>query len=225
MTIQAQAIIRSKKLGVLIRDARTLRRKSIPECSTSIGVPAGILRAWEEGRRSPSLPELEVLAYYLGLPLTHFWSRDARSDDSATTETLNLSALVGIRQRLVGALLRQAREDVSVSLHSLSEQSGISQAKLKSYEMGERPIPLPELEGLMQLLGRPIESLFDRTGPVGIWMAEQKAIAEFLQLPRSLQEFVSRPVNRPYLELAEKLSTMSTEKLRSVAEGLLDITL
>jgi hypothetical protein len=40
-----------------------------------------------------------------------------------------------------------------------------------------------------------------------------------------MQEFACKPVNRPYLELAMKLSNMSTEKLRSVAEDLLDITL
>lgn len=225
MSLQAQVVIRSKKLGVLIRDARILRRRTIPECASAINVSPGVLRAWEEGRKSPSLPELEILAYFLELPLSHFWSKDARSDDSAPTETLNLPALVGIRQRLVGALLRQARENISISLHTLSEQSGISTSKLKAYELGERPIPMPELEGLASLLGIQVETLFDKTGPIGLWMAQQKAIADFLQMPPELQEFVSKPVNGPYLELASKLSTMSTEKLRSVAENLLDITL
>jgi hypothetical protein len=39
-----------------------------------------------------------------------------------------------------------------------------------------------------------------------------------------LRQFVAMPVNRPYLELAMKLSNMSRDKLRSVAEDLLDIT-
>ncbi len=90
--------------------------------------------------------------------------------------------------------------------------------------MGERPIPLPELEGLLSLLGGQIEKVFDHSGPVGKWMLQQSAVSDFLQLSPELQEFVSKPVNRPYLELAMKLSGMSTEKLRSVAEGLLDIT-
>ncbi len=97
-------------------------------------------------------------------------------------------------------------------------------ARLKAYEMGERPIPLPELEGLVGLLGGQIETVFDQTGPVGQWMAQQKAIQDFLQLSPELRDFVSKPVNRPYLELAMKLSGMSTEKLRSLAEDLLDIT-
>ncbi len=225
MNIQAQVIVRTKKLGVLIRDARLAERKTIAECAAATGLPPGILRAWEEGRKSPSLPEVEVLAFYYSLPMSHFWSKDARSGEAAPTKALNLPALVSIRQRLVGAMLRQEREKASLSLRALSETSGLSLPKLKSYELGERPIPLPELEGLISLLGGRVETLFDQNGPIGQWMAEQKAIDEFLELPRELQEFVCKPINRPYLELARKLSNMSTDKLRSVAEDLLDITL
>ena len=52
-----------------------------------------------------------------------------------------------------------------------------------------------------------------------------RAVEQFLDLPEELQAFVCLPVNRPYLELALKLSDMSKDKLRSVAEDLLDITL
>ena len=97
-------------------------------------------------------------------------------------------------------------------------------ARLKAFELGERPVPLPELEGLVGLLGGQIEAIFDQTGPIGKWMIQQKAVQDFLELPPELQNFVSKPVNRPYLELAMKLSGMSTGKLRSVAEDLLDIT-
>jgi transcriptional regulator with XRE-family HTH domain len=224
MSIQVQVALRSKKLGVLIRDARLVARMTLPECAQLVGVTGGTLRAWEEGRRAPSLPELEVLAYSLHLPLHHFWSKQAMSDDAPQTDTMNLPVLIGIRQRLVGALLRQQRENTSLSLQALSEQSGISLVRLKAYEMGERPIPLPELESLIALLGGQIEAVFDQTGPVGQWMSQQKAVQDFLQLSPELQNFVSKPVNRPYLDLAMKLSGMSTEKLRSLAEDLLDIT-
>jgi transcriptional regulator with XRE-family HTH domain len=224
MSIQTQVALRSRKLGVLIRDARLASRKTIPECARIVGVTGGIFRAWEEGRRAPSLPELEVLAFAMHLPLRHFWSKDAMSDDALPTDSMNLTALVGIRQRLIGALLRQEREKASISLRALAEQSGLSTARLRAYEMGERPIPLPDLEGLIALLGGQVESLFDQTGPIGQWMTQQKAVQEFLLLPANLQNFACKPVNRPYLELAMKLSNMSTDKLRSVAEDLLDIT-
>ena len=224
MSIQVQVALRSRKLGVLIRDARLAARKTLSECAQLVGVTGRVLRAWEEGRKAPSLPELEVLAYSLHLPLNHFRSKDAMTDDAPLTESMNLPALIGIRQRLIGALLRQQRENASLSVKALSEQSGLSMARLKTYEIGERPIPLPELEGLVSILGGHIEDIFDQTGRIGQWMNQQKAVQDFLQLPPELQNFVSKPVNRPYLELAMKLSGMSTQKLRSVAEDLLDIT-
>ena len=56
-------------------------------------------------------------------------------------------------------------------------------------------------------------------------MISEEAVQQFLEMPTELREFVAMPVNRPYLELAMKLSNMSRDKLRSVAEDLLDITL
>jgi hypothetical protein len=48
--------------------------------------------------------------------------------------------------------------------------------------------------------------------------------AKFLELPPEIQQFVCKPVNRPYLELAMRLSELNAEKLRAVAEVLLEIT-
>lgn len=223
--VQAQMNIRRRKLGLLIRDARLAHRKTITECAEAIGVSPAIMRAYEDGRRSPSLPELEVLSYYLDLTIQHFWSKEALSDAPSRVEELNLPVLVGLRQRIVGALLRQRRLDASLSLKALSEETGISTSRLTSYELGEKPIPVPELEACMSILGGRIETLLDQAGPIGQWMTQQRAIQDFLKLPPEIQAFVSMPVNRPYLELARTLSSMSTEKLRSVAEGLLDITL
>ena len=56
-------------------------------------------------------------------------------------------------------------------------------------------------------------------------MISEEAVQQFLEMPMELREFVAMPVNRPYLQLAMKLSNMSRDKLRSVAEDLLDITL
>lgn len=225
MDIPTQITIRTKKLGVLIRDARLASRRTLDECARAIGVSRGIFKSYEEGRRAPSLPELEILVYFLNLPIDHFWSKKALSDDPPPTESLDLARLVGLRQRMIGALLRAERMNASISMKALSQQTGISPGRLKAYELGERPIPLPELEGLLTVLGGQIEIFFDESGPIGQWMTRQQAIQDFLDLPADLQEFVCKPVNRPYLELALKLSAMSTEKLRSVAEGLLDITL
>ena len=223
--MQAQITIRKKKLGILIRDARLVSRRSTKECAAAINVSNGVFKAYEEGRKAPSLPELETLVYYLELPIDHFWSNESLSDAPEKISELDLPRLTGLRHRMIGAFLRQERMDASLSMKSVAEQTGISTSRLKRYELGERPIPLPELEVILKILGGRIETFFDQGGPIGQWMTQQKAIQQFLNMPVELQNFVCQPVNRPYLDLARKLSEMSTDKLRSVAEDLLDITL
>ncbi|HEY5731473.1 MAG TPA: helix-turn-helix transcriptional regulator [Anaerolineales bacterium] len=225
MDKKTQITIRTKKLGVLIRDARLAARRKIKETAEAIGTKSGTFRAYEEGRKAPSLPELETLVYYLDLPIDHFWSREIKSNTPLPIETLDLPKLLAVRQRKIGALLRQERTNASISIRNLAHETGISGARIKAYELGERPIPLPELEVLVSTLGGQIESFFDRSGPIGQWLTNEEAIQNFLELPEELRQFAAQPVNRPYLELAMKLSAMSKDKLRSVAEDLLDITL
>jgi transcriptional regulator with XRE-family HTH domain len=224
MDTRSQITIRTKKLGVLLRDARLASRKTLQECAEAIGVTKGVFKSYEEGRHSPSLPELEVLVFFLKLPINHFWGNEAISDDLPSTAPLDLPRLLLVRQRMIGALLRQAREKVNKSVRELSQETSIPSSRLKSFELGERPIPVPDLEILLGALDSRVETLFDQSGPVGQWMSDQKAISDFLKLPTDLRNFASQPVNIPYLELARKLSTMSTDRLRSVAEDLLDIT-
>jgi len=224
METKIRITLRSKTLGVLIHDARIASRMSIKECAEAIGVTTGFFRSYEKGVKAPSLPELEVLAFFLNLPLSHFWGNEAISDDAPPTAPIDLSRLIGLRQRMIGALLRKERINASISMKALAEQAGIPKNRLKTYELGERAIPLPELEILISILGCRTDSFFDKNGPIGQWIIRQKAIGDFLTLPPELQDFVSQPVNRPYLELAHNLSDLSADKLRSVAEGILDIT-
>jgi len=219
-----QITIRAKKLGLLIRDARMTERRTIKECADAIGVKSGLFRAYEEGRHAPSLPELETLVYYLKLPISQFWGKETKSD-SSPIELLDTARLIALRQRMIGALLRQERNNVNISIRQLATETGIKQARLNSYELGERAISVPELESILSVLGSRIETFFDQNGPIGQWMTSQRALQKFLELPEDMQNFVCQPVHRPYIELAIKLSDMSREKLRSVAEGLLDITL
>ena len=217
--------LRSKKLGVLIRDARLAARKGIEECCTVIEVFPEEFETYEFGEKSPSLPKLEVLALYLGVPLEHFWGSKAISEDARPALDFDVKLLLSVRQRMIGALIRQARMQGEISLEELSEGLGITPNQLETSEIGETELPLPMLEGICARLNRPIEEFFDKQGPVGVWIGQRQAVQEFLQLPEELQGFVSKPINRPYLELAQRLSEMSVDKLRAVGEGILEITL
>ena len=217
--------IRAKKLGVLLQDARLNARRSVQECAEAIGVTPEDFEALELGDQTISLPKLEILSYFLDVPLEHFWGSQALSEGNSNGSKFDKEQLVGLRQRMIGALARQAREEANLTLEEVASAVGISSALLEAYEMGEEEFPLPYLEWVGQVVGRRIEEFWDQHGPVGTWDHEQRAVQNFLSLSSDLQGFVSKPINRPYLELAQRMSEMSVEKLRALGEGILEITL
>jgi transcriptional regulator with XRE-family HTH domain len=217
--------LRTKILGVLIRDARLASRKSLDECAKAVGVTPEAFEAIELGEKSLTLPQLEVLAYTLNVPLEHFWGRKTLSENHEATKEVDLEQLLALRQRMIGAMLRQARLQAQLSLETVAESVGISPEQLQAFELAEAEIPLALLEALCAVLNRPIAEFLDKNGPVGVWANQQRLVQDFLSLPAELQAFVSRPINRPYIELAQRLSEMSVDKLRAVGEGILEITL
>jgi len=226
MTSPQAITLRSKKLSVLLKDARLAAKKGVKECAALLDLPPDQYLAFERAAASPSLPALESLAYFLNVPLDHFWGRTALSETNGSDNIQNkLLLTIGLRQRIIGVLLRQARMDANLSLEALSERVDLTPARLNAFELGEQPIPLPVLEAVTHHLGRSIQEFFDTRGLVGQWRQEQQMIQHFLELPLHLQSFVSKPINQPFLEVAQRLSETSVEKLRAVAEGLLEITL
>lgn len=219
------AAIRSKKLGILIRSARESSEKSLEECSAALNITAEQLESYESGQASPSLPELEALAFYLKIPLDYFWGRDVIDLSQEEPQSFEKDRLMRLRNRVIGASLRKARLEVGLTTLQLAESVNISEEQLNRYELGEESIPLPELELLADNVNRTIRDFQANRGPIGTWIKKQRVLQHFEDLSPELQEFISKPVNRPYLEISQRLSEMPVEKLRTVAEGLLEITL
>jgi transcriptional regulator with XRE-family HTH domain len=216
--------IRMRKVGLLIYDARAARRRSVEETAAAVAISGEQLQAFEKGEQAPSLPMLEALAFYLEVPIDQFWSVHSLSEAVEEDPIQQKERLRQLRDRIIGATLRMHRTQLNFSLREVSSATSISEEQLKKYETGELAVTLPELELLAKTYDTRIEEFFDQKGPIGKRRAEQTAIRQFLELPPQLQEFVCRPVNKPYLVLASRLSELSVEKLRAVAEGLLEIT-
>lgn len=217
-------IIRAKKLGVLVRNARAAGGKTVEECAAAMGVSPAEFQAFEIGEQSPSLPQLELLAYYLNLPLEQFWGRSMLAVQPPKDD-VNPQRLVQLRQRMIAVMLRKARLDAGLSLEDVAQKVGLPVDQMDVLEHGEKPVSMPVLETLSILYNRTVKDFQDRQGPVGTWMARQRAASGLSDMPENLASFISKPINRPYLELALRLSEMDVNKLRAVAEGLLEITL
>jgi transcriptional regulator with XRE-family HTH domain len=190
-----------------------------------IGTTSRTISKYEAGEKSPSLPELEVLAYFLDVPLERFWEDLAPSDQDKMEALRNLEQRMEIRNLKIGASLKKFRQDAKKSMKEVSETIGLTTYRLKSYENGKFAVPVAELNALLRLYGQELGQLVVDSGPIADWAHEKKASAAFVELPKELQDFILKPINRPYLEIAQKLSMMSVDQMRDVAEGLLDITL
>jgi transcriptional regulator with XRE-family HTH domain len=217
--------ILSKKMGVLLKVARTRRGESKKSCGDVIGVSSRMITKFESGEKSPSLPELEVLAYYLEIPLENFWEETAPDHQDRMKVLSNLQNRLELRNLKIGASLRKYRQEAKLSMKEVADKLGITTYRLKSYEKGTFPVPVAELNALVRLYDYQLNDLVVDSGPVAEWAHNIKAGDAFVELPQDLQEFVIKPVNRPYLEIAVKLSQMSVDQMRDVAERLLDITL
>jgi len=198
--------------------------KTSQECAQTLKISEDTYKAYEKGLQAPTLPELEVLSYFFDVPLEHFWGSLAKAEQLSRKSSIDSLRILPLRDRMVGIQLQQIRTNQDLAAQQLAEKVGIPEATLIEYEMGERPVPLPDLESLAECLDADIKDFFDCNGPVGEWRTQAEAIQRYLELSPDVRDFVSKPVNRPYLEIAMRISALSVERLRTVAEALLEIT-
>jgi transcriptional regulator with XRE-family HTH domain len=214
-------LTRAKILGVLIQDARKYARRSIDECAEVLGLTVGQFQKAEEGQHVISLPELEVLAMYLDVPMAHFWGSHTLSDSPGKS----YRDLLQLRHRMIGVLLQQARLTAGKTADEMADQVGITAEQLTRYENGQQAVPLLFLEQLGQALGYSVSYFMEDThGPLARHEAEQKMQRRLEELPSSVKKFIAEPVNIAYLETAMRLSSMDVKQLRGIAEAILDIT-
>jgi transcriptional regulator with XRE-family HTH domain len=217
--------IRSKKLGILLMDARLSKKFSVEDISKQTGIAENRLILFENGSISPSLPELEILAYTYNLPMNHFWGRKILQSDANNEFNEKFQTLLKIRNKIIGTNIKSKRQESEISSEKLAEKCEIDKDQLSKFESGEEEIPVPILEIIAKCLNCQIEDFFDNQGIIGAWRKENAEISSLKELPQEFREFITKPINAPYLDLAMKLSELDVQKLRMVAEGLLEITL
>ncbi len=225
MTRKEEFAIRKKITGVLLRQARLDSGKTLKECSRVLGMSSSALSAIEHGRRSISLPELELLAFYLEVPIDQLLNGTAPRSPQPEEE-LPSDDLIELRHRIIGALVRQARLDFDLDQAELAKRIGVSKRRLEQYEMGERPIPLVELVELADILDISLQAFLEEgVGPIGEQQRLDRELQRFSELSPEVRAFILEPTNLAYLQLAMSLSAAQADKLRTIAASLLEITL
>ncbi|WP_376790089.1 helix-turn-helix transcriptional regulator [Thermoflexus sp.] len=222
---QERLAIRRKILGIALRQAREEAGKTVRECAALLGISLARYRAYEAGQRDPTLPELEALAWFFQRPLSVLLDPDRPASPGSDGAAGAIPELLALRHRIIGLILRQARERAGKSMREVAAFLGCSPRRIRGYESGEYPIPLIELERLCLYLGVSLSDFYDTDSPIGqsVLLADQ--VERFRALPPEVRSFVTSPVNLPYLRLAMRLAELPADRLRHIAEDLLEITL
>jgi DNA-binding transcriptional regulator YiaG len=215
--------IRARMIGVLIHDARLNAERSVEECADLLRVTPQEMQAWEYGDSAPSLPQIELLAFYLGVPVSHFWGTDTLEAKVGRHSDIQ-SEYVALRTRMIGAMMRQARDELGLSLDTISEESAIPTDLLAQYEIGELPIPMHELSVLSSILKKNTSYFLESSGYIGEWLQMREEWKHFLELPDEKRQFAANPRNIGFIEIAIMFSKMPVEDLRQVGASILDIT-
>ncbi|MFQ5399685.1 MAG: helix-turn-helix domain-containing protein [Anaerolineae bacterium] len=212
---------RAKTLGGLIRDARINAGRTIADCADILKLTPKQFEQAEAGEYLISLPDLEALALYLSVPMGYFWG----SEEMVKSAAVDYVSMLALRHRLIGVLLRQLKLQARTSTEELARVLGVEPEVVEAYETGEKSIPYVHLEQLSAFFGVSVDYFVDdQHGPLGRHEAEQKLKKQFHQLSPEMQAFILNPVNITYLETARRLSEMDVEKLRLIAESILEIT-
>jgi transcriptional regulator with XRE-family HTH domain len=225
-------LIRNKITGVLLRTARLRAGRNADQCAAVLSCdPAFIVRA-EEGQEGLTLPQLEGLAHFLKVPLRYLLG----GQDLPVAPPLSMSAALQermrLRRKIVGVMLRQARLESGRTLEDVATTIGCEPEHLDDIELGQVPVPLPELRALSQELGLSLQSFVSERGPSPQAKTSDARGTKPLprlgpaldHLPPEIREFVLKPMNAPYLQAALNLSQMPAGALRQFASGLLEIT-
>ena len=221
---QQRIMLRQRKLGILLYDARLAAGASTDTCARLMGVSPEEYTRFEDGMDSPSLPQVETFAYGLNIPLSHFTGNQALSTNAPRADDVKLDLIRTLRQKMIGARIMQERGRLNLTTADIALVAGLSEEELVNAEAGNVPISFPRLQLIADLLDIPIDSLYDQQGIIGQWRKQQERDTTFADLSPDLQDFICNPLNLPYLDLAVHLSEMDAQKLRSIAESILEIT-
>ena len=133
---------KSIMIGKLIHEARRKTNLKAEDCAQAIGVSTEQFKAYERGENPISLPELEAVAYFLDVPIEHFWARETAALGGNYRVISDLEKLIPLRNRMIGAILRQARLEAGMSLEILAMNTEIEEARSGSLRAGRGSDPV-----------------------------------------------------------------------------------
>lgn len=149
-----------------IKYIRKSKRRSIHDCATILGLSKETYHGIEKGSEPITLPELELLAIYLGENPSDILSRDQppRSYAAFLQEDLR-TQYIQIRQKMLRALISLELERQALTLADLQQATQIPLETLQAYLEGTAPMAIDDLIKISTGLEIPLDTLHEPLWP------------------------------------------------------------
>lgn len=242
--------IRNKMLGIQVKKNRFQQNQSVDQLAQQSGISTEDLEMYESGSKAIPLVDLLLLSEVLHLPyekpaVSEVPVQPVMPPEPVAEPAISVEETVpGLRETppvVMDEALPAADgwqridtepEPVTPAEVEVNEPVVVPQ-EWQRQEPEPEPIAQPTVLETVDIVSE-IESLqnesastqyVESTLPEPTPSQDQDLAADLPVMTDAIRDFISNPVNIPYLELAVKLSRMDAKKLREIAESLLEITL
>ena len=207
-----------------IKFIRKAKRRSIHDCARILGVSKETYHSIEKGDMPISLPELELLAIYLGENPSEFISSDQKSQlKSAYLNDDIRPQFIKIREKMLRALISLERESRSITLEEIQQATQIPLEMLQAYENGASPMPVEDLIKVCAFLEIPIDTLHEPVWPV-VTFSRSVQPEEDWQPEFEQYDSLSEPaLDAPYSDILKAFQKVPKQDQAYIAKYLLEI--
>lgn len=152
-----------EKIIEQIKKVRTRKQQSIHNCAMILDISKENYLKFENGEKPLSLPEIELIAIYLGIPMQNLFDDDPVKDDSLLVLQDEVQPQYrNLRQKMIRAKLNAEKTKRGISLEKLHQETGIPLQALTFYENGDLPIPFHHLIQISKVLSLPMDAFFSQ---------------------------------------------------------------
>ena len=208
--------LRGRILGVLIRRGRLAAERSVEDCAAYLQVDAQLLDDWELGASVPGLPQLEGLTRFL------LAAAGGDSNEAAEAPAADLAEYTLLRQRMIGAQLKLARQMQHFEVEELGNAAGLDVDLIERYEFGDLVIPMNHLCALAGAVRQDL-AYFLHSANVRRDQPPSQASGAEAAADTDLVQFAADGENQAFIRLAMAFRQIDRDDLHRIAEALYNI--
>ena len=210
-----------EELHEKIKTIRMSLHFSIHDCAKLIGISQGSYLAFENGEQHLSLPDLEILALYFGLPLEAFFKDQYKRLYQLTLLQDNIRPQYQLlRQKVIRTQLSLERQAAGFSLEELEEATGIPQEDLRNYEEESTPIPIDHLQKICQQLGKHLDTFFPDDRQLSETLHLQPAAFERENAVEALED--EDGLDESFVQILSRLKEIPKSEQAEIARDILN---